>query len=157
MEWTSAFPWFYVVNQAADSSVSSVPGKDAPRRALANIFPHQPHSPLSANPQERHLPPTSENCLRKSWLRWHWPLYLGRAQTWLLWQWGYSRTHQNVGPPRTSSASGRALRERQHRKPVMQHCVSSGKETQARGPAYLLAVEGSLYPEEENQTLEKDR
>lgn len=66
-------------------------------------------SPLSVSPPETDLPPTSENCPRRPLLHWRWPLYLERAQTWLLWQWGCSRRHRNVGLRQTASVQSRDL------------------------------------------------
>lgn len=68
-----------------------------------------PEGHRSTLPPGMYLPPTSENCSRRSSLHWRWPLYLERAQTWPLWRWGDSRTHQNVALRQTASAWGRDL------------------------------------------------
>lgn len=90
------------------TALSPLPGGGGGHRPRYSSSSHLPT-------KKTHLPPTSENCLRRSWLHWRWPLYLERVQTWPLWQWGYSRTHQNAGHHQTASAWGRDLGEPQKR------------------------------------------
>lgn len=118
--WMEHLPFFSFMLQkrqhrqrvmAPRETKSPLPEEQGPRFFPTRLPPHFPPTPPL-----RTLPPTSENCLRGSWLHWHWPLYPERVQTWLLWPRGYCRTHQNVRPHQTSSAAGRDLGRSQGRK-----------------------------------------
>ena len=120
-DWTAAFLSLYVAKQAAQVS-RLLPGASPLSQARGLPEGQRPRFPAPtslsqpANPPETNLPPTSGNCPCVSWLRWCWPLYPERAQTWLLWRQGYCRTHQHAPLHRISSARGRDLGETQGRK-----------------------------------------
>lgn len=117
LSWGNEHPLFLLfILQNGQQWQQSVPSPRLgfPRRPRSqHCSPPASFPTLSTHQKHIHLPPTSENCLHRSWLHWRWPLYLERAQTWLLWRWGCCRTHQNVVPHQTSSAWGTDLGQSQ--------------------------------------------